>query len=144
MAALGTVGLRQLALKVLAERAGPATDADAIDAAARRAYDDLARALAPLIGQVGVETLTDRALHLAQQEYPFLVPTRQREPAEAPLTQVIGSLKRQDPAVAAEAAGAVLAILTGLLITFIGEPLTGHLLREAWPDAFSDAGTEET
>ena len=33
---------------------------------------------------------------------------------------------------------------TGLLVTFIGEPLTAGLLRKAWPDAFSDASTEET
>jgi hypothetical protein len=31
-----------------------------------------------------------------------------------------------------------------LLVTFIGEPLTARLLRQAWPDAFSDASTEET
>jgi hypothetical protein len=38
----------------------------------------------------------------------------------------------------------VFATLTGLLVTFIGEPLTARLLRKAWPDAFADANTEET
>ena len=144
MTALGNTALRQLALKVLAQHAGSAAGAEALAAAARRAYDDLARVSAPLIGQVGVEALTDRALHLAQREYPWLVQTREPEQAERPFTQAIACLERQDPAVAIEAAGAVFATLTGLLITFIGEPLTARLLRQAWPDAFSDASTKET
>ena len=144
MTALGNVALRELALKVLAQHAGSAAGAEALAVAARRAYDDLARVSAPLIGRVGVDALTGRALHLAQREYPWLVGTREPEQAEGPFTQVIVSLERQDPAVAAEAAGAVFATLTGLLVTFIGEPLTAGLLRKAWPAAFSDATTEET
>ena len=143
MTALGNAALRQLALKVLAQHAGSAAGAEALAAAARRAYDDLARVSAPLIGQVGVDALTGRALHLAQREYPWLV-TREPEHAEGPFAQVIVCLERQDPAVAIEAAGAVFATFTGLLVTFIGEPLTAGLLRKAWPDAFSDASTEET
>ncbi len=144
MTALENAALRQLALKVLAQHAGSAADAEALAAAARRAYDDLARVSAPLIGQVGVEALTGRALHLAQRESPWLVQTREPEQAERPFTQVIACLERQDRAVAIEAAGAVFATLTGLLVTFIGEPLTARLLRQAWPDAFSGASTEET
>jgi hypothetical protein len=53
------------------------------------------------------------------------------------------SLERQDPAVATEAAATVFATFTGLLVTFIGEPLTARLLRKAWPDALSDAIAEE-
>jgi hypothetical protein len=144
MTALGNAALRQLALRALAQRAGSAVGAEALAAAAHRTYDDLARVSAPLIGQVGVDTLTGRALHLAQQEYPWLVPMREPEQTHAPFDQVISSLKRQDPAVATEAAGAVFATFTGLLVTFIGEGLTAGLLRKAWPDAFSDASTEET
>ena len=144
MTALENAALRQLALKVLAQHAGSAAGAEAIAAAARRAYDDLARVSAPLIGQVGVEALTGRALHLAQREYPWLVQTREPEQAERPFIQVIACLERQDPAVAIEAAGAVFATFTGLLVTFIGEPLTARLLRQAWPDAFADASTKET
>jgi hypothetical protein len=144
MTALENAALRQLALRVLAQYAGSTAGAEALAAAVRHAYDDLARVSAPLIGQVGVEALTDRALHLAQREYPWLVQTREPEQAEGPFTQVIACLERQDPAVAIEAAGAVFATFTGLLVTFIGEPLTARLLRQAWPDAFADASTKET
>jgi hypothetical protein len=144
MKTLENAALRQLALKVLAQHAGSAAGADGLAAAARRAYDDLARVSAPLIGQAGVDALTGRALHLAQREYPWLLPSRKPEQADAPFAQMILCLERQDPAVATEAAGAVFAAFTGLLVTFIGEPLTARLLRKAWPDAFADAPAEET
>jgi hypothetical protein len=144
MPALENAALRQLALKVLTYHAGPTADTDALAAAARHAYDDLARASAPLIGQVGVDALIGRALYLAQREYPSLVRTREPEQGEDPFAQVIAGLERQDPAVATEAAGAVFATFTGLLVTFIGEPLTAGLLRKAWPAAFSEASAEET
>ena len=144
MTALENPTLRQLALKALAQRAGSAAGAAALAAAAQRAYDDLARVAAPLIGQVGVDALTGRTLYLAQRKYPWLVHTREPGQWEGPFAQIIFCLERQDPAVATEAAGAVFTTLTGLLVTFIGEPLTARLLRKAWPDAFSDASIEET
>ena len=144
MTALENPALRQLALKALAQRAGAAPCAAALAAAAQRAYDDLAQVSAPLIGQVGVDALTGRTLYLAQRKYPWLVHTREPEQWKGPFAQIVFCLERQDPAVATEAAGAVLTIFTGLLVTFIGEPLTARLLRQAWPDAFSDASIEET
>jgi hypothetical protein len=145
MTTLGDAALRQLALKVLAQHAGSAAGAETLAAAAGRAYDDLAQVSAPLIGQVGVDALTGRALYLARQEYSWLVDARRAAPhTHEPFAQVIVSLERQNPAVATEGAAAVFAIFAGLLVTFIGEPLTAGLLRKAWPKAFSDAHTEET
>ena len=144
MTALENPALRQLALKALAQRAGSAAGAAALAAAAQRAYDDLAQVSAPLIGQVGVDALTGRTLYLAQRKYPWLVHTREPDQWKGPFAQIVFCLERQDPAVATEAAGAVFATFTGLLVTFIGEPLTARLLRKAWPDAFSNASTKET
>jgi hypothetical protein len=141
--ALENPALRQLALKALAQRAGSAAGAAALAAAAQRAYDDLAQVAAPLIGQVGVDALTGRTLYLAQQKYPWLVQAREPDQWKGPFAQIVFCLERQDPAVATEAAGAVLIILTGLLVSFIGEPLTARLLRQAWPDVVSDASIEE-
>lgn len=134
---------RQLALKVLAHRAGANASPEAFAAAAFRAYDDLARVSAQLIGQSGIDALTCRALHLAQQEYPWLVHRRQPEQAEGPFAQIVVCLKRQDAAIATEGAAAVFGTLAGLLVTFIGEPLTMQMLRKAWPDAFSADLEEE-
>jgi hypothetical protein len=138
--------LRPLALKVLKHRA-PAdsdTNAVAVALAARRAYDELARILAPLIGEAGMDALAARAVHLVQRQYPWLAKTRDPEPGEGPFTHASFSLEPQAPGIAAEAAAAVLATFTGLLATLIGEPLTARVTRQAWPDGFSDAGTEET
>jgi len=142
MTALEHAVLRELALNVLAKHADPAASAPALAAAARRAYDDVARVCTPLIGQAGVEALTGRAIHLAQREYPWLAQSREPEQAPEPFAQVMLNLERQDPAAATEAAAALLATFTGLLVSFIGEALTARLLRKAWPDAFSEA--EET
>jgi hypothetical protein len=146
MTALERAALRGLVLSVLTRQAqaGSDTDASAVAAGARRAYDDLARVLAPLIGQIGIDALSARAVHLTQREYLWLATTREPEQAEGPFAQVYFSLEQQDPALATEAAAAVLVIFTDLLATFIGEPLTTRLMRKAWPDAFSAAGAEET
>lgn len=139
----GHAALRQLALKVLTQHSGSAGGTEALATAARRAYDDLAHVSTPLIGQVGVDALTARALHLAQREYPWLGQASTSERTSEPFAQVIVNLGRQPPAIATEGTAAVFAIFAGLLVTFIGEPLTTGLLRKAWPDAFSDARTQE-
>jgi hypothetical protein len=144
MTTLEYAALRQLALKVLAQHAGSAPGTEALVAAVRRAYDDLARVSAPLIGQVGVDALTGRALHLAQRAHPWLVHTREPEQWKGPFDQMVFCLERQDPAIATEAAGAVFGTLMGLLVSWIGEPLAVGLLRQAWPNAFDEARTEET
>jgi hypothetical protein len=144
MTTLEYAALRQLALKVLAQHAGSAPGTEALVAAVRRAYDDLARVSAPLIGQVGVDALTGRALHLAQRAHPWLVHTREPEQWKGPFDQMVFCLEQQDPAIATEAAGAVFGTLMGLLVSLIGEPLAVGLLRQAWPNAFDEARTEET
>jgi hypothetical protein len=144
MTALENPALRELALKVLAHHAGSAPGTEALVAAVRRAYDDLARVSVPVIGQIGVDALTGRALHLAKQAHPWLVRTREPEQWKGPLDQMVFCLEQQDPAIATQGAAAVFSTLTGLIVSFIGERLAVGLLRQAWPDAFDDARTEET
>jgi hypothetical protein len=129
--------LRQIALRALTLEDGSA-DAPAAAAAARRAYDDLAVVLVPLIGQVGVDALTARASHLVQREYPS-DKAGDTEQSGEPFTQISFWLERQDPSLATDAAAALLSTLGGLLVTFIGEPLTMRLVRQAWPDAFPES-----
>ncbi|HUE86171.1 MAG TPA: hypothetical protein VMO26_08840 [Vicinamibacterales bacterium] len=144
MTALGNPALRQLAVRALEVRIGAVASPEALAAAARRAYDDLAQVAAPLIGHVGIDALTGRAVHLARQEHPWLLPAGEAEFADGSFAPVVRSLEQRDPVVAVEAVGAVFALLTGLLGTFIGDALTASLLKKAWPDAFADTSTEET
>jgi hypothetical protein len=134
----GDPWMRQLALRALAQQARAGAETRVPADAAQHVYDELARVAAPLIGKVAVDALTGRALYLAQQQYPWLTATREAREWSGPFAQVVFCLDQQPPAVATEAAGAVLATLTELLVTFIGPALTARLLSEAWPDAFAD------
>jgi hypothetical protein len=133
----GSAAQRELALKVIAHYAGTDAGSEAVAAAAGRIFEDLDRVVSPLIGHLGVDSLTGRALHLAALEYPCVVTKRGPDQADRPFAQVLVCLEQQEAADATAAAAAVFATFTGLLGTFIGEPLTARLLRKAWPDAFS-------
>jgi hypothetical protein len=141
---LADAAMRDLSLKVIAQYAGPFAGPKALAAATGRIYEDLDRVVAPLIGHLGVDALTSRALHLAAAEYPCLVSTREPDQPDRPFAQILVCLEQQDAAVATAAAGAFFAAFTGLLGTFIGESLTSRLLRRAWPDGLPDTATEET
>lgn len=128
--------LRQLARRVLAQRAGKAHGVESLTLAANTAYEDLIRVSAPVIGQAGVNALIGRAGHLVRREFPWLTPVAVHDQPEGSFAQVIASLQKQDVAVATDAAASIFATFAGLLVTFIGESLTARLLARAWPDAF--------
>jgi hypothetical protein len=130
--------------RMLAREAGTGASAPAIAAAASRLCERFAERLTPLIGDAGVAAICDRSLHLAQRNVSGLAPFRATAPGDAPFAVLQRSLEQQEPAVATEAAVAVLATVGELLASFIGEGLTTRLLREAWPDDFAGDTTEET
>lgn len=136
--------LRLALRRVLTQDAGTGADAQAVAAAALRAYERLAHELAPLVGEAGINAVCARSVYLTQREFSWLAPARSADERDVPFTHVRLSLERQDPAVATDAAIAVLATFGELLASFIGDSLTTRLLREAWPDGFSDDTTQET
>ena len=137
-----TAVLLEAIVSVLTRRAGSGTGAAAVAAAARRAYDELATVLAPLISQVGVDALVARALHVTRRDYPS--DQAAEEEATEPFAQVSLWLEQQHPTLATDAAAAMFATFAALLTTLIGEPLTTRYLRKAWPDGFSDTRSEGT
>ncbi len=129
--------LQTVVVTMITRRAGSsAPDATAVAAAARRAYDDLATALIPLISQAGVDALVARALDLAARQYPS--DHAGEEQADEAFGQVSLWLERQDPTAAIDAAAAMFVRFATLLAALIGEPLTTRYLRKAWPDGFAD------
>lgn len=111
-----------------------------------RACEKLRVPLTRLAGAAGFSSLLSRALVLAKRQAPSLEGLRVE--ADGSLG---GFTEGQHDSGAAEAArhgGVVLvAELLGLLVTFIGQPLTLSLVREAWPDVFVETITpssEET
>jgi hypothetical protein len=143
MTVRGDAALRRLVLTVIGADAGSNPDVAVIATAASRAYEELARVTIPLIGALGVDALTDRAVYLAKREYPWLGDTHGQPPAGAAFLAVVASLNERDAASATGGAAAVLAELAGLLVTLIGEGLTLRLLRDAWPVGFSQALEQE-
>jgi hypothetical protein len=130
-------------VSVLTRRAGSGAGADAVAAAARSAYDDLATVLTPLISQIGVDALLARALHVTRRTYPS---DQVAEEQAEPFAPVALWLEQQDPNVVTEAAAAMFATFAALLTTLIGEPLTTRYLRKAWPgpDGFPETRAEGT
>jgi hypothetical protein len=136
--------------RMLAREAGPGADAPAIAAACRRLWERFAQQFTPLIGDVGVAAIFARSLHLSRRNVPELAPRRasnkpdKSDRRDAPFVLLEAFLEQQEPAAAADAAVAVLAMAGELLASFIGEGLTTRLLREAWPDDFAADDAEET
>src|SRR3990170_458270 len=112
--------VRKAVLSLITRLAGSGADAIAVAAAARRAYDDLAAVLVPLISQAGVDALVARALHLAAREYPS-DDAGEEQSAEA-FGRVSLWLERQDRTAAIDAAAAMFAAFAALLAALIGEP----------------------
>jgi hypothetical protein len=106
--------------------------------AAVRTCEKLRATLSKLVGIACFCSLMSRALAMAKREVPSLGAAR---------VQPDGSLDGLDGVGQDTDAGLiVVSRLLGLLLTFIGEPLTLGLVNDAWPDApaaGSDAGSGE-
>jgi len=120
--------IRDLARRLTALEAA-CDPSDGPSGAVVRACEKLRVMLVMLVGGIGFRSLLSRALAMAKAEVPSLDAVRVRAD---------GSLEGLDgvgPTQAAEDGVVVVAQLIGLLVTFVGEPLTLHLVRDAWPEA---------
>ena len=123
--------LRELAQQLLAVEAASQSAADADVDEAVRVCEKLRISLTRFAGADGFASLLRRSLALARAEVPSLSrislnPDCSMEGLEA--------LAADEPEGGVEAAAALTANLLELLVTFIGEPLTLRLVREAWPN----------
>jgi hypothetical protein len=138
-----TPSIQELARKLIALQAAHET-ADKRGAEAIRACERLRVPLSRLAGAGGFRSLISRAMALAKAEVPGLELVHIQADgsfAESEVEKLAGG------SISADMAGfAILTQLLGLLMTFIGEPLTLALVREAWPQVFvdeTDRGAEE-
>ena len=88
-------------------------------------------------GAEGFASLLRRALVLASAEVPSLQSIRISAGGRLEGFKQIAA-DTGAGARGTEAAASIAAHLLGLLVTFIGEPLTLRLVREAWPDTSLD------
>jgi hypothetical protein len=119
-------------IRAWAERllvAEAANESDARGTNVFRVCDKLRASLAQFVGPDGFTALLRRALALARVDVPLLKAAEIT--AEGHLTgleEFGGDAKNH-----VEAATAITAHLLGLLVTFIGEPLTLTLMRDCFP-----------
>jgi len=123
-----TPTIRELARRLMAlETSRDASPAKSGSDAAR-VCEKLRVPLAKLAGKAGYHSLISRAIAIAKANAPALGPVEVRLDGSLEGFDRIGEHD-------AEAGVAVLLHLLDLLVTFIGEPLTLGLVRDAWPDA---------
>ena len=109
-----------------------------------RVCEKLRVPLAKLAGVAGFRSLLTRAMALATAEVPWLAAVQVR--ADGSLEGFDAAQLQQGAVPGGEAGVVVVSQLIGLLVTFIGEPLTMRLMRDAWPNASvagMDAGSGE-
>jgi hypothetical protein len=131
-----SASMRGVALRLLAvERSQqPASDQHLYEAV--RVCDKLRLSLTRFAGADGFASLLRRSLALARIEVPSL--NRITINPDCSMDGLV-ALAADEADGGAEAAVALSAHLLGLLVTFIGEPLTLRLVRESWPDTSFDA-----
>ena len=127
--------MRDLARRLLAVEAASqiATGAHAHEAV--RVCEKLQISLTRFAGSDGFKSLLRRALALAREDVLALQAVKLTPDGSLEGCEVLAvDATHGGP----EAAVAITAHLLGLLVTFIGEPLTLALVREAWPDTSLD------
>jgi hypothetical protein len=124
-----------LAPRLLAAEAAGQSAADAHVHEAVRVCEKLRVSLTRFAGADGFASLLRRALVLARADVPALQMVNVK--ADGRL-EGLEELATQAGAAGVDGAVAVTTHLLGLLVTFIGEPLTLRLVRDGWPDASLD------
>ncbi|CAN5491222.1 hypothetical protein BH09PLA1_BH09PLA1_02540 [soil metagenome] len=130
-----SASFRDLAQRLLAIEAASNRDADPQVHEAVRVCEKLQVSLTRFAGADGFTSLLRRALALARAEVPAMR-TVEFKPDCA--LEGIGTLAADTTNGGADAPVGIIAHLLGLLVTFIGEPITLRLVREAWPDTSLD------
>jgi hypothetical protein len=140
-----TPHMRNFAQRLIADEARGHPPAVPLPPTDFKACEKLRPTLATLMGNAGARALLLRALALAQGEVPWLRAVQVK--ADGTLArgeQRDGQLALED---LVEGRVVMLAQLLGLLVAFIGENLTLHLVRDVWPKVRLDDvefGTEGT
>ena len=138
-----TPAIQNLARRLIALEAARAPSDEPVGAAVR-VCDKLRVLLTKLVGVVGFRSLMTRAMALATAEVPWLESVQVR--ADGSFEGFDEARLHQGADPEGEAGVVVVAQLLGLLVTFIGEPLTLSLVRDSWQNASvagMDAGSGE-
>jgi hypothetical protein len=127
---LSSALIRDLTRRLLAVEAASKSATDAQVDEAVRVRENLRISLTRFAGSDGFTSLLRRALALARADFPSVETVKLKPDGSLEGLEVLAVDATNG---GREAAVAITAHLLGLLVTFIGEPLTLRLVREAWP-----------
>ena len=143
--------MRDLAQRLMACEANASNTSESAELMILRVYEKLRKSLGEFAGSAAFRSLASRALAMARSEIPSLHAVQIAEDgALKGLGYGLGhGLSEFGPQIHFEEDGhveqpiggdgiAVIARLLGLLLIFLGEPITLRLLRNAWPGAAFD------
>jgi hypothetical protein len=136
---------KNLAWLLLTHETGEHRASIALADAMERVCDKLRLHLVKLMGLDGFTLLLVRALTFAQSDFPWLEEVQTQQ--DGSLRGLNTSIETQEPAEAVAGLTNLLSHFIGLLMNFIGEGLTRHLLQGAWPEIDligKDTGSKET
>lgn len=126
-------GARREAIRtMLVQRAGSASDTNAIAEATVDIWHQMVTRLAPVIGARGVDVIFSRALHQTSTAFPWLAIAEDHADITARLASLRAHFAGQETATATQGSSALLWTFTELLATLIGESLTERLLEPVW------------
>ena len=123
--------MRDLALQLLAVEAASKSASDAHTHEAVRVCEKLQISLTRFAGADGFASLLRRALALARADVPALAAVQLKSDGSLECLDVLAA---NTTGGGPEADVAIISHLLGLLVTFIGQPLTLRLVHAAWPD----------
>ena len=130
---------RALARRLIAIEAARDESSGAATVWAVQVCDRFRVPLARLVGVAGFRSLLSRAVALAKAEVASLSPVQVRQDGSWEGFSGAGLSPTPGPGVdGGDGGAAIVAHLLGLLVTFIGEPLTRQLVCDVWPDAATD------
>ena len=124
-----SASIRKLAGQLMAAEASRRTDAD--PPAAVMVLEKLREALTRLAGAEGFIALLRRSLALARADAPTLKNAAVKADGRV---EGLEDAAVRDGNNAIDAGTELAAQFLWLLVTFVGEPITIRLVREAWPD----------
>jgi hypothetical protein len=113
---------------------GAASTPDSAAEALQRACGELCRTLETAMGLAGLQALVGRAVQIATRQFPWLASIRPAGGTDLPLEGLAEAVHAAGAEDARAGCVALLAAITRLLITFIGEDLTLRFVRQAWPE----------
>ena len=132
MRGMPSESMRSLARQLLALEAASRSTAGSHVHDGMRVCEKLQISLSRFAGSAGFQSLLRRALALARAENPSLQAVKVKPDGSL---EGCGAFAVESGNGEPEGVVAIIAHLLGLLETFVGQPLTLRLVREAWPDA---------